>query len=104
MSYSEMKQPPQNYGSGQPSANRYLEGQKAYNGLLGEARVLTAGWRLVAGVTLFLCIVLVYGLVSESSKSKIVPYMVRVIPTARLRRQVRSPTIISRNNRRSNTF
>ena len=78
MSYSEMKQPPQNYGSSQPSTNRYLEGQKAYNGLLGEARVLTAGWRLVAGVTLFLCIVLVYGLISESSKSKIVPYMVRV--------------------------
>ena len=78
MSLSEMKQPPQNYQSDQPMSNLYQDGQKAWNGLIGEARLQAASWRLVAFSTIFLCIVLTYGLITQATKSKIVPYMVRV--------------------------
>jgi type IV secretory pathway TrbF-like protein len=78
MSLSEMKQPPQDYQSVQPIVNRYHDAKKVWDERIGDARVQAANWRLVAFGTIILGIVLAFGLIYQSTKSKIIPYMVRV--------------------------
>jgi type IV secretory pathway TrbF-like protein len=78
MSLFEMKQAPQNYQSDQSMVNRYHDAKKVWDERIGDARVQAANWRLVALVSIVLGIVLAYGLIYQSTKSKIIPYMVRV--------------------------
>jgi type IV secretion system protein VirB5 len=78
MSLSEMKQPPQDYQSPQPVVNRYHAPKKVWDERIGDARVQAANWRLVAFGAIILGIVLALGLIYQSTKSKIIPYMVRV--------------------------
>jgi type IV secretory pathway TrbF-like protein len=78
MILSEMKQPPQDYQSPQPMVNRYHDPKKIWDERIGDARVQAANWRLVAFGTIILAIVLAFGLIYQSAKSKIIPYMVRV--------------------------
>jgi type IV secretory pathway TrbF-like protein len=78
MTLAEMKQSPQDYQSAQPIVNRYHDPKKVWDERIGDARVQAKNWRLVAFGTIILGIVLAYGLIYQSSKSKIIPYMVRV--------------------------
>jgi type IV secretory pathway TrbF-like protein len=78
MTLSEIKQSPQDYQSAQPIINRYHDSKRVWDERIGDARVQAANWRLVALGTIILGIVLAYGLIYQSSKSKIIPYMVRV--------------------------
>jgi type IV secretion system protein VirB5 len=78
MTLSEMKQPPQDYQSVQPIVNRYHDAKKVWDERIGDSRAQAANWRLVAFGTIVLGIVLAFGLIYQSTKSKIIPYMVRV--------------------------
>jgi type IV secretion system protein VirB5 len=78
MSLSEMKQAPQDYQSAQLMVNRYHDSKKVWDERIGNARVQAANWRLVAFGTIILGVILALGMIYQSSKSKIIPYMVRV--------------------------
>ena len=58
--------------------NRYHNPKKVWDERIGEARLQAANWRLVAFGTIILSVVLTLGLIYQGTKSKIIPYMVRV--------------------------
>lgn len=68
-----------NYGEGaQPLETPYARASQVWDGRLGDARVQAHNWRLVALFLLALCGVLTLGLIYQSGKASVVPYVVEV--------------------------
>jgi type IV secretory pathway TrbF-like protein len=68
-----------NYGEGaQPLETPYARASQVWDSRIGDARVQAHNWRLVALGLLTLCGLLTFGLIHQSNKASVVPYIVEV--------------------------
>lgn len=78
MSVKELNQPTQSYKPEDEPVNPYLKAKEEWDNRIGSARVQAMNWRLCALSAIFLCIILASGLIYQSSKSTVTPYVVQV--------------------------
>lgn len=78
MSVKELNQPTPSYKPLEEPVNPYLRAREEWDNRIGTARVQAFNWRLIALMSLGLCIILTFGLIYQSSKSSVTPYVVQV--------------------------
>jgi type IV secretion system protein VirB5 len=78
MSSKEFNQPPKKYKQTEKMLTPYQKAQKEWDDRIGSARVQAANWRFFALGALAICVVLSFGLIFQSSKSTVTPYVVQV--------------------------
>lgn len=78
MSVKELLQPTQNYKATEELVTPYLRAKEEWDNRIGSSRVQAANWRFCALGLIVLCIILTFGLIYQSTKSKITPYIVQV--------------------------
>ncbi len=75
---NEMNQPTETYKPEGIAESAYLKAKEIWDNRIGNARVQAYNWRLAFFCTLGVCLVLVIGLIFQSAKSSITPYVVEV--------------------------
>lgn len=78
MSVKELNMPTPNYKPEEDVVTPYLRAKEEWDNRIGSARVQASNWRFCALGLILLCIVLAGGIIYQSSKSQIVPYVVEV--------------------------
>lgn len=78
MSVKELNQPTQSFKPEEEPVNPYLSAKEEWDNRIGSARVQALNWRLCALMSNVLCVILVIGLIYQSSKSTVTPYVVQV--------------------------
>ncbi|HOJ78464.1 MAG TPA: conjugal transfer protein TrbF [Bacillota bacterium] len=78
MSVKELNQPTQSYHPESYPVTPYDRAREEWDNRIGSARVQALNWRLCALVSITLCLVLAIGLIYQSSKSMVTPYVVQV--------------------------
>jgi type IV secretion system protein TrbF len=81
---SELSQPTQTYKPEGIPLTPYLKAKEIWDNRIGNARVQAYNWRLAFFAALGLCFVLVIGLIYQSAKSSVAPYIVEVGPGGEL--------------------
>lgn len=80
MSVKELNQPPQNYKPTEEELNPYDKAQAEWDNRIGTARVQAFNWRLFALLAVAGWIITTIGLIYQSSKSSVTPYVIEVNP------------------------
>jgi len=75
---NEFKQPLANVSPDSLPVTPYQRAKEEWDNRIGNARVQAANWRLATLGIFGLCILLLFGLIYQSSKSVVVPYIVQV--------------------------
>lgn len=78
MSVKELNEPTPNYKPSEGPVTPYQRAKEEWDNRIGNARVQAFNWRLCALASLGLCIILAFGLIYQSSKSMVTPYVVQV--------------------------
>jgi len=81
---NELNQPTQTYKPEGIPLTPYLKAKEIWDNRIGSARVQAYNWRLAFFATVGLCFVLVIGLIFQSAKSSVAPYIVEVGPGGEL--------------------
>ncbi len=81
---SELNQPTQTYKPEGIPLSPYLKAKEIWDNRIGSARVQAYNWRLAFFAALGLCFMLVIGLIYQSAKSSVAPYIVEVGPGGEL--------------------
>ncbi|OPY65420.1 MAG: VirB8 protein [Syntrophorhabdus sp. PtaU1.Bin050] len=81
---SELNQPTQTYRPEGAPLTPYLKAKEIWDNRIGNARVQAYNWRLAFFSAMGLCFVLVIGLIYQSAKSSVAPYIVEVGPGGEL--------------------
>jgi len=81
---NELNQPTQTYKPEGIPLTPYLKAKEIWDNRIGNARVQAYNWRLAFFAALGLCFVLVIGLIYQSAKSSVAPYIVEVGPGGEL--------------------
>jgi type IV secretion system protein TrbF len=74
----EFNQPTVNYKPAEAPVTPYQKAAEEWDNRIGSARVQAKNWRLIAFCLCFVIIMLLAGLIYQSSKSSVVPYVVQV--------------------------
>lgn len=74
----ELLQPTTSYKPENPPLNPYLRAKAEWDQRIGSARVQAYNWRIAALGAMLLSLVLALGLIYQSSKSTVMPYVVKV--------------------------
>jgi type IV secretory pathway TrbF-like protein len=74
----ESQKPLQDYQAVNIPENRYQNAKQEWDERIGSARVQAANWRIIAFLTMFVCIFLTLGIIYIGSQNKVRPYIVRV--------------------------
>ncbi len=77
---NEFKQPLSNFKPDNGPDSPYQRAKQEWDARIGNAVVQASNWRFATFGTLFLCFLLVFGLIYQSSKSFAVPYIIQVGP------------------------
>uniref|UniRef100_C6DZ85 Conjugal transfer protein n=1 Tax=Geobacter sp. (strain M21) TaxID=443144 RepID=C6DZ85_GEOSM len=75
---SELNQPPVSFKPEGPPLTPYQKAQEEWDNRIGTARVQARNWRIMALSLAGICSILAVGLIYQSSKSRVVPYVVQV--------------------------
>jgi type IV secretion system protein VirB5 len=75
---NEFKQPLSNHKPGDGPVSPYQRAKQEWDARIGNAIVQASNWRFATFGTLLLCFLLVFGLIYQSSKSSVVPYIIQV--------------------------
>jgi len=78
MSVKELNEPTPNYKPLEEPVTPYMKAKAEWDNRIGTARVQAFNWRLCALGSIFLSIILAFGLIYQSTKSMVVPYVVQV--------------------------
>lgn len=78
MSVKELNEPTPSYKPLEEPVTPYMKAQAEWDNRIGTARVQAFNWRLCALASISLSIILAFGLIYQSSKSMVVPYVVQV--------------------------
>lgn len=78
MSVTELNQPTQNYQPEGEAVNPYLAAKAEWDNRIGSARVQAFNWRIFALASMILSVILACGLIYQSTKSTVTPYIVEV--------------------------
>lgn len=78
MRAKEFRQPPLGYKQSEPLETPFQKAKEEWDNRIGSARVQASNWRFFALGALILCIILSFGLIYQSSKSTVTPYVVQV--------------------------
>lgn len=70
--------PTPSYKPVEEPVNPYLRAKEEWDNRIGAARVQAFNWRLIALMAMALCIILTFGLIYQSAKSTVTPYVVQV--------------------------
>jgi len=81
---NELNQPTQTYKPEGIPLTPYLKAKEIWDNRIGSARVQAYNWRLAFFTAVGLCFVLVIGLIFQSAKSSVAPYIVEVGPGGEL--------------------
>ncbi|NLW36870.1 MAG: conjugal transfer protein TrbF [Syntrophorhabdus aromaticivorans] len=81
---NELNQPTQTYKPEGIPLTPYLKAKEIWDNRIGNARVQAYNWRLAFFAAMGLCFVLVIGLIYQSAKSSVAPYIVEVGPGGEL--------------------
>lgn len=81
---NELNQPTQTYKPEGIPLTPYLKAKEIWDNRIGSARVQAYNWRLAFFAALGLCFLLVIGLIYQSAKSSVAPYIVEVGPGGEL--------------------
>ncbi len=81
---NELNQPTQTYKPDGIPLTPYLKAKEVWDNRIGNARVQAYNWRLAFFAALGLCFLLVIGLIYQSAKSSVAPYIVEVGPGGEL--------------------
>lgn len=81
---NELNQPTQTYKPEGIPLTPYLRAKEIWDNRIGSARVQAYNWRLAFFAAVGLCFVLVIGLIFQSAKSSVAPYIVEVGPGGEL--------------------
>ena len=77
---NELNQPTPTYKPDGIPLTPFLKAKEMWDNRIGSARVQAYNWRLTCFATLGLCFVLILGLIYQSAKSSVAPYIVEVGP------------------------
>lgn len=86
----EFKQPLANMKPDSLPVSRYIRAKEEWDSRIGNARVQAANWRLAALGIFGLSILLLFGLIYQSTKSAVVPYIVQVGPNGEVLSSVKA--------------
>lgn len=75
---AEMNQPTESYKPAGIPISPYLKAKEIWDNRIGNARLQAYNWRLAFFGALALCFVLVIGIIYQSAKSSVTPYVVEV--------------------------
>lgn len=75
---SEFKEPVQSFAAKGATVTPYIRAQQEWDQRIGSARVQARNWRLLAFAAVALCFLLSGGLIFQSTKSMVTPYVVQV--------------------------
>lgn len=75
---SELNQPPLSFKPEGIPLTPYQKAQEEWDNRIGAARVQARNWRIIALSLAGICALLAAGLIFQSAKSKVVPYVVQV--------------------------
>ncbi|MDR2017911.1 MAG: hypothetical protein LBQ00_03400 [Syntrophobacterales bacterium] len=75
---SEFNQPTQTYKPDGLPLTPYLKAKEIWDNRIGTARMQAYNWRLIAFAAMGLCLVLILGLIFQSTKSSVAPYIIEV--------------------------
>ena len=78
MSPNELNQPPVPFRPEGAPLTPYQQAQEEWDNRIGAARVQAKNWRIMALCLVGICAILAAGLIYQSSKSTVVPYVVQV--------------------------
>ncbi len=81
---NELNQPTQTYKPEGIPLTPYLKAKEIWDNRIGSARVQAYNWRLAFFTAVGLCFVLVIGLIFQSAKSSVAPFIVEVGPGGEL--------------------
>lgn len=86
----EFKQPLANMKPDSLPVSPYIRAKEEWDSRIGNARVQAANWRLAALGIFGLSILLLFGLIYQSTKSAVVPYIVQVGPNGEVLSSVKA--------------
>jgi type IV secretion system protein TrbF len=75
---NEFKAPAESYKPGEAPVTPYQKAAEEWDNRIGSARVQAKNWRLAALSAFVLAVILAGGLVFQSAKSSVIPYVVQV--------------------------
>lgn len=78
MATNELNQPPISFQPEGHALTPYQKAQEEWDNRIGSARVQAKNWRIIALSLAGICAILAAGLIYQSSKSTVVPYVVQV--------------------------